>query len=154
MDVRTIIAIREEEGKRLKVYEDTLGNPTAGIGHLVLPVDELKLGDIISEERCKSLFLADLKKAEDGAKRVCRTWNLKNQLPMVLHVLTCMVFQMGRAGVLKFRKFLAALQRQNYIVAAAEMLDSRWAKQTPRRAYRLANEIASLNMVDGRIPPC
>ena len=152
MNVRTAIVIREEEGKRLKVYEDTLGNLTVGIGHLVLPADELKLGDAISEERCTSLFLADLRQAEDGARRVRK--DLGFQPPVVSHVLTCMVFQMGHAGVLKFKKFLAALRDRDYVVAAAEMLDSRWARQTPGRARRLAEEIALLKMVDGHTPPC
>ncbi len=154
MDVRTALVIREDEGKRLKVYKDTLGNLTVGIGHLIVPVDELQLGDVISNKRCTSLFLADLKQAEDDAYRICKTWGLWIQMSVVLHVLTCMVFQMGHTGVLKFKKFLAALQRQNYVTAAAEMLDSRWAKQTPERARRLAEEIASLKMVDAHAPSC
>jgi hypothetical protein len=32
----------------------------------------------------------------------------------------------------------------NYKTAAAEMLDSRWAKQTPNRAKRMSDIMASL----------
>ena len=36
--------------------------------------------------------------------------------------------------VAKFRKMLSALEDHDYHRAAAEMLDSRWARQVPRRA--------------------
>ena len=45
---------------------------------------------------------------------------------------------------MKFKKMKAALERGDFEAAAAEMLDSRWARQTPNRADREALEIASL----------
>jgi lysozyme len=49
-----------------------------------------------------------------------------------------MVFQMGRAGVSRFKKFLTAAGRHEWDEAAKQMLDSRWHQQTPKRAERLA----------------
>jgi hypothetical protein len=49
-----------------------------------------------------------------------------------------MVFQMGGAGVSRFPKFLAALQRGAFTEAAGEMRDSAWHNQTPARCERLA----------------
>jgi lysozyme len=52
-----------------------------------------------------------------------------------------MVFQLGETGVSKFKNMWKALEQDPpaYSVAASEMLDSRWAKQTPNRANGLAN---------------
>jgi lysozyme len=55
-----------------------------------------------------------------------------------------MVFQLGKTGVSKFRNMWKALQQNppQYSVAASEMLDSRWAKQTPNRAKEMSNHMA------------
>ena len=45
-----------------------------------------------------------------------------------------MRFQLGMTGVLKFKKTLALIQEDRFKEAAVEARDSRWAKQTARRA--------------------
>jgi lysozyme len=54
-------------------------------------------------------------------------------------ILIEMVFQLGKTGVSKFRNMWKALAEKNYIGASYEMLDSRWAKQTPNRAKAMAD---------------
>ena len=44
----------------------------------------------------------------------------------------------------KFRKTLSYLKRHEWEEASVEMLDSRWARQTPNRAVELSNIIKSL----------
>lgn len=56
--------IEEVEGVELKVYRDVAGYLTVGVGHLVRPKDNLKEGDIISQERCDQLLQDDLESAE------------------------------------------------------------------------------------------
>lgn len=51
--------IKNHEGKRLDVYEDTKGLPTVGYGHLVNPGDSLSVGDYITQEHADSLFNVD-----------------------------------------------------------------------------------------------
>ena len=58
--------------------------------------------------------------------------------PGSLYVDFEMVFQMGEGGVSKFKGALSHLKEQRYSECAAEMLDSRWANQTPNRAKSLA----------------
>ena len=53
-------------------------------------------------------------------------------------VLMNMGFNMGRAGIAKFKNMWAAINRYDYEQAAAEMLDSRWATQVGARAVELA----------------
>lgn len=52
--------------------------------------------------------------------------------------LSNMAFQLGSAGVMRFRRMVSALKRKDYVQAATEALDSLWARQTPARAKRMA----------------
>ena len=56
-----------------------------------------------------------------------------------------MIFQLGSAGVQKFRKMWEALKEDppNYKEASVQMLDSRWAKQTPNRAQEMAGHMGN-----------
>ena len=40
---------------------------------------------------------------------------------------------------------LKALQDEDYKTSSVEMLDSRWAKQTPNRANRMAERMANIS---------
>ena len=62
--------------------------------------------------------------------------------------LVAMVFQLGMPTVLKFKKMLAALEQGNWLEAADQALDSRWARQTPSRAKWVA-EILKTGEMDG-----
>lgn len=50
-----------------------------------------------------------------------------------------MAYQMGVSGCLAFRKMWAAIGSGDWVAAHDEALDSRWAKQTPARAGRMAH---------------
>ena len=56
-------------------------------------------------------------------------------------VLAQMAFQMGVTGVVKFRTALAHVQAGRYGEAADALLKSAWARQTPARAKRLAEQM-------------
>ena len=49
-----------------------------------------------------------------------------------------MCYQIGVTGVSKFKKTLSYLQEKEWGQASVEMLDSKWAKQTPTRANKLS----------------
>lgn len=53
-------------------------------------------------------------------------------------IILSMAYQMGTAGVLKFKNMWRELAEGDYYTASVEMLDSRWATQTPERANRHA----------------
>jgi lysozyme len=55
-----------------------------------------------------------------------------------------MIFQLGKTGVSKFKNMWKALSELNYVGASYEMLDSRWAKQTPNRAKGMADTMKSI----------
>jgi len=48
-----------------------------------------------------------------------------------------MTFNMGRARLAGFKKFLACLKANDFVDAADQMMDSAWATQVGQRAVRL-----------------
>ena len=59
--------------------------------------------------------------------------------PEVQGVILEMVYQLGFSGFKKFKKAISNMKSKDWKGAATEMLDSRWAKQTPNRANQLAD---------------
>jgi lysozyme len=131
-----------DEGVKLNAYIDTLGFLTIGVGHKVLKEDNIKLGDEITESYCESLFNKDLDTAIEQGKKYIK--DFESLVDVVQEVLVNMIFNMGIGGVLKFKKFLAALSVKDYKLAANEMENSLWFKQVGMRAKRLQKQILSL----------
>ena len=62
-------------------------------------------------------------------------------------IILSMAYQMGTAGVLKFKKMWRALSIYDYVGAAYEALDSTWAiSQSPNRAHRHADVLFGESM--------
>jgi lysozyme len=132
-----IAQIVKDEGLRLSVYNDSLGNATIGFGHLI------KNGETftkITPHEAIALLRDDYESARDNVNR-----NYKWAQDDVKLVLINMTFQLGPSRLAKFEKALMALQMGDYDRAASELLDSRWAKQAPNRAHRLAGRILQLD---------
>jgi len=55
-----------------------------------------------------------------------------------------MAFQLGQRGLSKFKNMNSAIERKEWVEAAVEMMDSRWAGQTPNRATRLQQRMIRL----------
>ena len=62
-----------------------------------------------------------------------------------MRVLANMCFNLGITRLLKFRKFLAALEAGDFETAGEEMIDSKWATQVGARATRLQRRIKEEN---------
>jgi len=128
--------IKEHEGFRDVIYKDSLGFATIGYGHLVLPTDDFVEGQQYSREVLDAVFDKDFQNAVDNANK------LIGDIPLVYQareIICEMVFQLGIGGVSKFKNMWKALEDGDYHTASVEMLDSRWAKQTPSRAESLSN---------------
>ena len=138
--------IKEHEGYRNTVYSDSLGFATIGYGHLVTPEDHYKKGVEYSKEELDAQFEADFQTAKLNTEKLINDNNVAELLFNAKCVLIEMVFQLGIGGVSKFKKMWSALQEQDYNEASIQMLDSRWAKQTPSRANSLAQVMKSCNI--------
>ena len=129
------------EGYRHEAYPDPLtgGAPwTIGVGHTG---PEVKPGLVWSNGQIDTALNADIAKFSHQVETAL-PWVMSLDEPRHA-VLIGMAFQMGAEGLLKFKRMLSATQDKRYAEAAAEMLTSKWAEQTPVRAKRLANQLVS-----------
>lgn len=150
MDPDTVFSaaklVEKHEGRRRRVYLDTEGHPTVGVGfNLDRPGAREALDRvgadyaavlagtlILTDEQIDALLARDLAEAADSARAVCPTFD---RLPAGAQIaLIDMAFNLGRAGLQGFRGMLAALAREDFAAAATEALDSKWARQVGRRA--------------------
>lgn len=125
-------AILEEEGFLPKPYLCSEGVPTIGHG----------LTYLTEEESTYIVEFFRLPRVERDLKQ--RLPWLDGSHPEVQKILIHMAFQLGVSGVCKFHNTLAAIQRESWSEAADQMLDSKWAKQTPKRANRLADRVRAI----------
>ena len=142
MDMNRLMkSVKAHEGYRNKVYLDSLGKRTVGVGHLC--VEDFWEDDKEYEEKFLLTILEhDLKSAIKSAEELCSDCpDLRDQ---AREIIVEMVFQLGKTGVSKFRNMWKALKVPDYPTAAKEMLDSRWAKQTPNRAKEMSDHMRSL----------
>ena len=139
---RLLKSVKKHEGYRNKVYLDTLGKRTVGVGHLCVE-DHWEDNKEYSEEMLMNILKDDLKNAIEGAERLLKGCRILDSLAK--EIIIEMVFQLGETGVSKFKNMIKALEKgPDYQTAAIEMMDSRWAKQTPGRAKAMSSEMASL----------
>lgn len=120
--------IHDEEGYRAKPYRCTSGALTIGIGYNLdagMPFDEAVL---LMRHRIDKIRRALLERLEWFPKL-----NEARQAALL-----SMAYQMGLSGLLSFKRTLASIAAGDYEQASREMLDSKWASQTPKRAQRTA----------------
>ena len=134
---RLLESVKKHEGYRNKVYLDTLGKRTVGVGHLC--VEDFWEDDKEYEEKfLMEILQKDLQQAIRGARSLMEDHGCADIDEQAEEILIEMVFQLGKNGVSKFKNMWKALAELNYVGASYEMLDSRWAKQTPNRAKAMA----------------
>ena len=132
--------IKEHEGFVPKIYKDQLGFKTIGFGHLVLPTDKFAEGVTYKKKDLEEVFDSDFNIAKSNANQLIKGLPIHHQAKCVIIE---MVFQLGIGGVSKFKKMWKALKQNDYQTASEEMLDSKWAKQTPKRAEELSSVMKS-----------
>jgi GH24 family phage-related lysozyme (muramidase) len=125
-----------------RVYLDSLGKPTVGIGHLIddsSPYKNLKVGDTITQEEGKRLFYADV---ADAIKGVQSAIEQHPKLQYVeLEALVDVQFQMGNKVWNEFTDTMKLIDAGKYLEASEEAMNSQWAKQTPSRAKAFSDAL-------------
>lgn len=122
------ITIKQDEGLRLDLYKDTVGKHTIGYGRCLTDTG-------ISLDEAEYLFRNDIIRVVDSLRRMDFWEGLSASRQAVLINMT---FCVGIYGLKQFKKMIAALRIGDYTEAGAQILDSKFAKQTGARANRLA----------------
>ena len=138
--------VARHEGNRSRVYDDSTGHPTVGIGFnldradartavtsLGVDYDALRSGAVeLTDQQVTQLFDRDLNQAVAAAERTVSNFN---DLPAnVQLVVVDMVFNLGEAGFSRFANAIDAIEARDFQRAATEMQDSAWYRQTGTRA--------------------
>lgn len=140
--------LKYDEGVKYEVYEDHLGYPTCGIGHLIKEDDEeygKPLGAPVTEERVNALFEQDCNLAYSECEKLFGKSVFNSFNDELQEILINMMFNLGRTRLSKFKKFLAAIERRDWRTAAREGRDSLWYRQVTNRAERLMTRMANLS---------
>ena len=127
--------LERDEGVRANRYQDTEGNWSVGIGHLMTAEDLVHYPDPLSQAQIDSLFTDDLGKTILWLNRNLPWWQ---QIPEPgSRAIANMAYNI-RGRLLGFTKMLAALEAGDYETAASECLNSIWAGQVKDRSLRIA----------------
>lgn len=119
-----------DEGWRNRMYTCPAGKLTIGVGF-----------NLEANAMCDAAIGAqmrhDIAKAQTQAAGVIgEVWAEMDEVRR--DVVTSMVFQMGAGGFAKFTDTIGLIQQKKWAEAADAMLQSKWAKQTKKRAERLS----------------
>lgn len=128
-----ILQAETREGRRNRGYQDHLGIWSIGVGHNVEngpPIPETAI-DIIRDSDLDRVIQA-----------IGNRWPWSFQLdPARQGVLIDMAFQMGIEGLAGFVNTLEFIRKGEWVNAAKNLLNSRYAGQTPGRANNNANQL-------------
>jgi lysozyme len=138
--------ITGHEGTRLSVYRDTRGNLTTGVGFNLDSPDAPRIcamfginysavssGAVsLTQEQVDEIFQYQINSAIGQAMAIFPTFCT---MPDNVQAVVCdQIFNLGLSGFQGFVNEISAIKAGNYIQAAADALDSEWAKQVPSRA--------------------
>jgi lysozyme len=151
-DLNTFVSkLRLHEGLELRVYKDSLGIDTIGIGrnlegrgiskaeldHMDFPSIDAVYEHGITEADAYYLASNDIAIVED---ELARAKPCVYDLDAVRQLIVMdMAFNMGVPRLCKFKKMWAGIEAGDFHTASVEMLDSRWAKQVKSRAVKLSD---------------
>ena len=134
-----------DEGCVYEIYNDHLGYPTFGIGHLVTesdPEQGQSLGTTVSSERVAEAFESDIQ----SVLRDCNVLysDFHNLPEEAQQVIANMMFNLGRPRLSKFAGMKRGVDARDWNQAADEMVDSNWYRQVTNRADRLVERVRAL----------
>lgn len=126
--------ITQDEGRTLYPYFDTALPPRISIG-----VGRNLSDRGISADECTMLLRNDIALVIAQLDHSLTWW--RDMPPRIQRVLINLGFNMGVPTLLHFPKMLAAMQRQDWPAACAELRDSRWWYEVGERGPRMVARI-------------
>ncbi|NIF80127.1 glycoside hydrolase family protein [Paraburkholderia sp. Cy-641] len=126
--VRLKAELTRDEDRRSRIYTDTVGKVSGGIGRNLTD-------NGFRDNEIDLMYQNDIAESEAFLDRSLTWWRGLDDVRQ--RVMMNMAFNMS-SRLLGFPKFLAAARQGNWSAASDEMLDSVWAKQVGERAQRLA----------------
>ena len=145
---------KENEGYKTKVYKDTKGNRSVGIGFNLedegnkqflkkagISLDEVLGGRELTDKEVIKLYNHSLTQAFKDAQQFDPQFNKRPET--VKKAIVDMAFNLGLTKLNKFVDMKAALSQNDYKTAADEMVDSNWYTQVKTRGPRTVKLMAA-----------
>jgi lysozyme len=131
MDVETLRKqLTTDEGRKNKPYHCSEGYLTIGVG--------INLEEGLRDHEIDYLLTSRIEEVEKDLQTFA-WWPKLDPVRQV--ALANMRFQLGPNTFREFKKMILAVAKGDFERAAKEALDSKWAKQTPKRAARVAYQL-------------
>ena len=130
------------EGYKTTVYRDSLGKPTVGVGHLVLPGDNLKVGDKITDAQVQAFLDKDAKAAWNAGQSQAAESGGDTCFAIALGSVN---FQLGTGWRQKFPSTWNLIKSGKYLEAADALNGTLWQKQTPVRVQDFQKALRDLD---------
>ena len=135
-----------DEGVKYEIYNDHLGYPTFGIGHLVRDTDPehgQEIGTPVSEDRVIEAFNKDVESVLNDCTILYGDFS---KLPEEAQLIIAnMMFNLGRPRLSKFKGMKSGVDSRDWNKAADEMVDSAWYRQVTNRAERLVRRMRAID---------
>ena len=134
-----------DEGVKYEIYNDHLGYPTFGIGHLVRDTDPehgQEIGTSVSEDRVIEAFNKDVESVLNDCTILYGNFSQLTEEAQL--IIANMMFNLGSPRLSKFKGMKAGVDAGDWKKAADEMVDSAWYRQVPNRAGRLVSRMKAL----------
>lgn len=143
---KIIEILHAEEGYREQPYRCTEGYPTIAGGIRIGPKGASLANytftvPLVVDDCWMQYLVDDIRREMRKCPAISAALNLCNEARE--DVLISMAYQMGVDGLATFKNTLKMIATGDYENAAAGMLNSLWARQTPRRAQRHAEAMRS-----------
>ena len=135
------------EGVKPKVYRDSKGHRTIGVGFNLedagnrrmlkkegININELFKGRELDKREIKTLYNHSLTQAFNDAQKFDKGFAKRPE--SVKKAIVDMSFNLGLTKLNKFKKMREGLEANDYSTAADEMVDSEWFKQIKSRGPR------------------
>ena len=120
--------LERDEGVQFRMYEDSLGIATIGIGF------NLEANQI-SKTVVDQLFQESVDVAEEALDRIEPSW--RNLSPVRQRALLNMSFNLGQTRLASFKKMWNAIRKSDFKEAGKEIQNSRYYGQVGARAKRV-----------------
>lgn len=117
------------EGRKRRAYLDPEGYWTVGVGRNIETAE-------FSDDEIELMLNNDIKRV------LYACWHefpwFADLTEARQNVVANMVYNLGLDGFKKFKKLIAAIEKEDWTEAACQMIDSKWAAQVKNRAVELA----------------
>jgi lysozyme len=150
--------LKIHEGVKYVSYLDSLGLPTAGIGHL-LRTNEIPMYPVptaITEDQVNTWFNQDAPTSIKGAQELLGIDVWGDLSDVRKRACADLCYNMGKGRLSKFVRFLAGMKSGNWDLAGQSLRDSKWFTQVGRRGPNIIMMVVQNvdpNGCDKKFPP-